>query len=90
MVVATNAALLPGRKTDQISHIVISLTRLALFVDRQHLRSNLTMIVMIAVAVVEAAAGQQDSRRSFAICNEKEVVRLGARVGVLWLLYARL
>ena len=48
------------------------------------------MIVTIAVAVVAAAAGQQDSRRSFAFCREKGVVRLGARVGVLWLLYARL
>ena len=48
------------------------------------------MAMTIAVAVVAAAPGQQDSRRSFTFCGAKGVVRLGARVGVLWLLYARL
>ena len=37
MLVVANVALVPGRKTDQISHIVISLTWLAFIEDRQHL-----------------------------------------------------
>ena len=100
LLVIANAALLPGRKTDQISNIMINLTWLAFVVDRQHLevggnatqclRNNQwTTIVMIKVAVVAAAAAWLSSRRSFVFCGAGSEAGLGAQVGVRWLPSAR-